>query len=117
MSDGAIYYSYDGHYFYDTYAKMIDDYKKDTRENAINKDTPYYNYYQYLSHRSETNITAQMMDNYTNEVLKNSVNKHKSKMLNMGVYFANYEQIYGTNAIMMYALAAHESGWGLSKIS
>lgn len=117
MSDGSVYYSYDGHYFYDTYAKMIDDYKKDTRENAINKDTPYYNYYQYLSHRSETNITAQMMDNYTNEVLKNSVNKHKSKMLNMGVYFANYEQIYGTNAIMMYALAAHESGWGLSKIS
>lgn len=117
LVEGGIYYSYDGHYFYETFEKMIDDYKANTRENAVNKDTPYYNYYQYLSHRSTTNISAELLDKYTNAVVSKIANGSKSKMLNTATYFVNYERIYGANALLMYSLAAHESGWGLSSIS
>lgn len=117
MKDKTPYYSYDGHYFYTTFNAMIDDYKNDVRTNAINPTNPYYNYYQYLSHRSETNVTAEMLDAYVEYVLRNSANKNKAKMLNAGEYFVKYEQMYGSNALMMYGLAANESGWGLSSIA
>lgn len=95
MSENGVYYSYDGHYFYTTYAKMISDYKKNTRANAINPNNPYYNYYQFLSHRSKTDINASMLDNYVNKMAVNEA----SKMKNMGKYFIQYQNEYGANEI------------------
>lgn len=113
MSENAIYYSYDGHYFYKTYAQMISDYKKNTRENSINSSNPYYNYYQFLSHRSKTDITAEMLNNYVNKMTSNS----SSKMKNMGQYFIQYQNEYGSNALLMFGVAANESAWGNSSIA
>lgn len=39
------------------------------------------------------------------------------KLLNMGEYFTKYQNIYGTNAALMYGTAVMESGWGTSKIA
>ena len=47
LTPGTIYYSYDGHYFYTSYAAMIDDYKNNRYSNAVNASQPYYNYYQF----------------------------------------------------------------------
>lgn len=113
MSENAIYYSYDGHYFYKTYAQMISDYKNNTRVNSINSSNPYYNYYQFLSHRSKTDITAEMLNNYVNKMTSNS----SSKMKNMGQYFIQYQNEYGSNALLMFGVAANESAWGNSSIA
>ncbi|NBK97747.1 MAG: cell wall-binding protein [Erysipelotrichia bacterium] len=113
MDNNSVYYSYDGHYFYTTYAQMISDYKNNTRDNAINPTNPYYNYYQFLSHRSKTNITASMLDEYVNK----QTNKETSKMKNMGQYFIQYQDTYGSNALLMFSVAANESAWGNSDIA
>ena len=47
------YYSNDGHYFYDDFFLMSDDYSLDVKDNAVNKDNPYYNYYAYLPSRNQ----------------------------------------------------------------
>lgn len=113
MSNNGIYYSYDGHYFYKTYAQMIKDYKNNTRINSINPSSPYYNYYQFLSHRTKTNITAEMLNNYVNKM----TTKSTSKMKNMGQYFIQYQNEYGSNALLMFGVAANESAWGNSSIA
>ena len=63
LKEGVDYYSYDGHYFYEgstyaSYAKMLNDYRNNTRANSVNSSSPYYNYYEYLSHRSITAYSA-----------------------------------------------------------
>ena len=58
LNSSTVYYSYDAHYFYTDYFKMIDDYRNGTSTNAINVNNPYYNYYQYLPLHSQTNYTA-----------------------------------------------------------
>ena len=54
LKEGAEYYSYDGHYFYEgstqsSYATMLNDYRNNSRANSVNSNSPYYNYYEYLS--------------------------------------------------------------------
>ena len=77
MNTNVDYYSYDGHYFYETFEKMIDDYLKDTYENAINKNNPHYNYYQYISFHTKATYSASDYDshvaskNKTNSVINN----------------------------------------------
>lgn len=113
MNEGDIYYSYDGHYFYKTYAQMIADYKNNTRNNSINPTNPFYNYYQFLSHRTKTNLSASQLDAYLNMQTTDA----SSKMKNMGQYFIKYQDEYGSNALLMFAVAANESNWGLSAIA
>lgn len=112
MKSNVVYFSYDGHYFYTSYEKMIDDYKKNTYEHSINPDAPYYNYFQFLSHRSKTDFTAQQLDNYTKGMVD-----FDSKMLNLGSAFISNQNKYGANALLMYGVAANESAWGTSKIA
>lgn len=47
LQEGVTYYSYDGHYFYTSYASMVSDYKQGVYTNSVNNNSPYYNYYQY----------------------------------------------------------------------
>lgn len=112
MSNNVVYYSYDGHYFYTTYEKMIDDYQNNTYAHAINPTQPYYNYFQYLSHRSKTAFTAQQLDAYTKTMID-----FDSKMLNLGSAFITNQNQYGANALLMYGVAANESAWGTSSIA
>ena len=109
MSEGATYYSYDGHHFYTSYEKMTDDYQASTRVNSINSQSPYYNYYQFLSHRSKTNFTASSFDS---AVLTNAGST--SKMYGQGSQFIEKQNKYGANAALMYGVAWNESAIGTS---
>lgn len=112
MKDNTVYYSYDGHYFYTSFYTMIDDYKANTYANAINANQPYYNYFQYLTHRTKTNITASQLNAYVDSMTVNS-----SVMKGMGSYFIENQNTYGANALLMFAVAANESYWGVSEIA
>ena len=112
MKTGQSYYSYDGHYFYQNYSTMLSDYRNNTRQNSINANSPYYNYFQYLPLRSQTA--------YSGSALNNMINIHasgNSKMNNTGANFVNRQNSYGTNALIMASVGAIESGWGSSSIA
>ena len=113
MSEGKKYYSYDGHYFYSDYPTMIKDYQSDIRSHAVNSQQPYYNYYQYLSHRSTTSLTAVQLDDIVND----QVGSSSSKMKELGNEFIAHQNAYGANALLMFGVAGNESAWGTSKIA
>lgn len=117
MKSNTVYYSYDGHYFYTTYHKMIDDYKANTRKNSINPNQPYYNYYQYVSSRTKTNFTAADLNGYIKSYLGSSYTASKSKLYEMGKYFIDYQNTYGAYALLSYGIAINESAFGTSSIA
>ena len=124
LKEGYDYYSYDGHYFYEgsttaSYAKMLDDYRNNRRTNAVNSSSPYYNYYQYLSHRSITAYSAEELNKAISALVTASENTYKrtSKLRNLGECFISNQNEYGTNALLMLAVAANESAWGCSNIA
>lgn len=114
LKAGVKYYSYDGHYFYseDNFNNMLEDYKNSNRSHSVNASTPYYNYFQYLPIRSKTIYSG---DNLTS--LINAKTAENSKMKNMGKAFAEKQNLYGTNALLIASLAANESAWGMSNIA
>ena len=109
LSNNTTYYSYDGHYFYTNYNKMIDDYKNGVYSNSVNSNNPYYNYFQYLPARSKTSLTASQLNQYTTQMVSSG------KLLNAGSSLISNQNTYGVNALIMYANAALESGWGQSQ--
>lgn len=113
MKNGTPYFSYDGHYFYTSYKAMINDYKNNTYANSINASQPYYSYYQYLSHRTKTNITAAQI----NAFLDDMINGRVSGMKDTGQAFIDNQNAYGANALLMVGVAANESAYGTSSIA
>lgn len=122
------YYSYDGHYFYDDFYTMIDDYRQETYENSLN-ETPYYNYYQYLPHRSLTNYELTEIENYVYETLgiNNKLNHYddinndsaadeinRSQLYGEIHSFFENESVYGVNALMLLSSGIYESSYGRS---
>ena len=129
LENDESYYSYDGHYFYNDFRFMIDDYRNDVYDNAINSDEPYYNYYEYLPHRSYTNYNlADVEDYFTSKLFidgkiqfyddlnLDSANDdvNLSQFYGELASFFGYEKLYGANAMMMLALSTHESAYGKS---
>ncbi len=112
LKNNTTYYSYDGHYFYPNFKIMIDDYKNNTYKNSLNENSPYYNYYQFLSHRSSSSISAISLNNYLT-----SKTKENSKLRDMGESFKTNEKKYGVNALLMLGVAINESNWGVSNIA
>ncbi len=97
MKGGQRYYSSDGiHYYSD-------------RNLTVYVGTD-YSYYQYLPLRSKTNISAPQMEAYlrSTDYYPNSVMKDKAQV------FIDAQNIYGCNALLVYALACHESAHGTS---
>ena len=124
LKEGAEYYSYDGHYFYEgstqsSYATMLNDYRNNSRANSVNSNSPYYNYYEYLSHRSVTTYTAEQLNSAINSMDGSSESNYgrTSKLRNTGSAFIENQNKYGTNALLMLAVAANESAWGCSSIA
>lgn len=108
----GIYYSADGIHFYTD---------MDLTQPVLNNGVvgEYYNYYQYLNLRSKTNYTGAELDAYFNYFA--SVNPtyltkdiQISTMKNQGNSFVNAQDAYGMNALIIYAMAAHESAYGTS---
>ncbi len=108
---GIKYYSYDGHYFYNDFSKMISDYQSGGYSNAVNAGTPYYNYYQYLSMHTKAPFTPEQYNSYI------AANKKESVMLTTGNAFASAQNTYTINALLMFGVAINESGWGTSSIA
>ena len=94
MKSGTRYYSKDGINFY-------------TDTNLTNYAGTYYNYYQYLPLRSKTNISATTLNKFIS-------NKSGSVMLNSGQTFIDAQNTYGINALLLFAMACHESAYGTS---
>lgn len=128
------YYSYDGHYFYaDTNLKvMLDDYKVGSVSQSVNANNPYYNYYQYVTHRTLTNVTTQEFEKYFEETLgiseaidtyrdldKDSANDTltQSQFYKQEQAFFQYQYQYGANALMMLALSMNETSFGRSSLA
>ncbi len=122
MKSGTTYYSYDGHYFYTDYDDMISDYgtasisgyriKEGTYSKAVNSNNPYYNYYQFLSHRSVSKFSASELNSYIS-----SKTSSLSKLYNTGDLFINHQNTYGVNASLMLGVAINESAWGNSALA
>lgn len=124
LKSSTVYYSYDGHYFYTDYFKMIDDYRTSTSKNAVNPDQPYYNYYQFLPLHSQTNYTAEELDSFIKSRysekptskdpidLKNT----QSLLVDEGASFMQGHD-FGVNPLMTMGIAINESAWGRSKIA
>ena len=118
------YKSYDGTYFYNDFISMIDDYRSGKHEKAVNKDNAYYNYYQYLPHRSKTNYDIDDFDSYIRSVLGfkgslygRSLTDNNSVMYGSSEYYLFAEKMYGANALSIFSLGRHESANGRSYIA
>ncbi len=113
MSIGQIYYSKDGYNFYSD-AKM---------ENYL---ATYYSYYMFLPLRSRSNVTAEMFNGYlaykgyTEKPTSTSINQLKenqSQLADEGATFIDGQNTYGVNALLTYAMACNESGYGRSNFA
>lgn len=134
LENDVEYYSYDGHYFYNPnqLKEMLDDYKDGRFNQSVNFETPYYNYYQYVSHRTLTNVTQEEVQLYFEDTLqisgpidsyldldKDSANDTltQSQFYNQQGSFYQYQYQYGANALMMLALSMNETAFGRSSLS
>lgn len=131
LEENKYYYSYDGHYFYDDYKVMSDDYRNNTNDNALN-DSPYYNYYQFLSYRSLSNYKLEDIEKYFYDLLKirdkiyyyddqvkDGANDivNRSQLFNEYADFIEMENCYGVNALISLAIAVEDSSYGKNEAS
>ncbi|PRR83044.1 glucosaminidase domain-containing protein [Clostridium vincentii] len=112
LKTGTKYYSYDGKYFYTNLSTLISNYKSNTRANAINTSSAFYNYFQYLPFRSETSYTAAQLNSF---ITSNTTST--SKLRGIGETLINVQEKYGVNAAIILGTAINESGWGNSSIA
>lgn len=130
LQENVVYYSYDGHYFYTDFRAMIDDYMNGGYAHSVNPNNPYYNYYQYISHRSISNHSVENMRDY----IQSKYNKkpdsfvdtdgngihdyaNESQLYGEELSFMESQNIYGATAYLMYGVASNESAGGRSKMS
>ncbi len=134
LTEGLEYYSYDGHYFYndDSLWLMLADYQSGNFDNSLNWDNPYYNYYQYLSNRTLTAYSKEVINDYLVNTLHidgllseykdyegDSINDNltKSQFYKQIDSFYQYQYQYGANALMMISLSMNESATGRSSLA
>jgi beta-N-acetylglucosaminidase len=107
LPDGQ-YYSPDGIVFYTDV-----DLKNPVTING--QIARYYNYHAYTNLRSKSLYTGEEIDLYTDYYMsENNYNPILSTLVGAGDDFVNAQNIYGMNALMIYAMAAQESGFGRS---
>lgn len=130
------YYSFDGNYFYKTIYDLLEDYRNNNNEKAVNKNNPYFSYYQYLPMHSITGYTA---DDFNRIVASNGYTrlpdpnvkyvddngnfiagidrKGISTLYNKGESFINVANSYGVNAFSIFVTAMLEGGMGTSELA
>ncbi len=97
MNVGDVYYSYNDYDFYsDRY--------------YTNQVGTYYNYYQFMPLRQKSDISA---SSYNSFLQANGIGS-ESKLWNQGQTFVDAQNKYGVNALLLFAEAVNESGWGKS---
>ncbi len=125
MDEGE-YYSYDGHYFYNSLKELTNDLANDSHESAVN-EMPYYNYYQFVGHRTLTSYEASEVEAYLEDTIgihgamdsyvDADVNGEddtitRSQLYGMMDAFWQYQYQYGSNAMMMLSQSIMESSYG-----
>ena len=131
LDEDQVYFSADGHLFYSSEKDLLDDLRENTQSRAVNSQ-PYYNYYQYLSHRSITSLSPAMMQKWLQEHngISLPMNRYLDTdgdsvcdILNRSQYagsvdaFYQYQYQYGANAVLMLALSCNESARGRSLLA
>ena len=128
MLNTGTYYSYDGHYFYKDLLTMLKDYNIGTYANSVNKEQPYYNYYQFLPQHTRTTYSSINIDEYIRNVMgyKRDVygttalsnqNIATSRLYGQGTFFYNAQELYGANALLAFGVSRNESGNGKSSLA
>ena len=122
------YHSYDGHYFYTDLHHMIFDYQRGHHQNAVNKDEPYYNYYQFLTNHSKTTYSSINI----NEYIRNNLGYKRdvygitalteqgiktSRLYGNGTFFYNAQETNGVNAVLALSLSRNETRTGTSNLA
>ncbi len=111
LQENTVYFSYDGHWFYDSFDKLSDDMQLERHDHAVNS-TAYYNPYQFMPHRSTTSLSAEDFNTFLE-------NKHRTNSLlyDQGETILKGQNTYGINAAMVFSLACNESAYGQSAIA
>ena len=134
LEEGKAYYSYDDHYFYgdDKLYEMLDDYRNGIRDASVNADDPWYDWYQFVSHRTITKADREEVTAFFNEQmgLKGPISRYldndkdgvhdvlnESQLYGMEDTFYQCQYEFGTNALMMMAISEMESSAGRSSLS
>ena len=124
MLNNGRYYSYDGHYFYSSINDLLKDARSGSRSRSVNKDNPYYNYYQYLSVHSKSNYSSLNIDEYIRsnlgygmDVYGDKAESGTSRLYGMGQFLYWSQQKYGINALITLSHGINESGYGRSNIA
>lgn len=128
LRQGVNYYSADGHYFYTNLKTMVADLKLNKNAGALNSTNPWYNYYQFLSNRAKSAVTAQDINKYlarkgytaapspkVTEV--ENLKPNDSLLVGSESHFINEGKKYGINPLITFGTAVNESGWGRSNIA
>ena len=97
MNVGDVYYSYNDYEFYSDryYSNLVG---------------TYYNYYEYMPLRQKSDISASAYNTF----LEQNGYGSNSVLWNQGQTFIDAQNKYGINALMLFAQAVNESGWGTS---
>lgn len=78
----------------------------------------YFQYFAYLPFRSTSHITGAQLDQFLETVaIPNPTQAQGSAMYRQGVHFVNAQNLLGMNALLVYAMALHESNRGLSSLA
>ncbi len=112
LTTGVKYYSTDGIYFYDSVSKML----AGNTNSAVNKGTPYYNYYQYLPIRSASKLTASDFIKFLNSKGYTSSNSVMATSSAANA-FIKAQGSYGINAAIEFSMGILESGYGTSSLA
>lgn len=129
MLSPGTYISYDGHYFYKDLKTALKDYKVgNSHANSINKDEPYYNYYQYLPSHTRTSYSSININEYirnnlgfkrdvfgTTALTKDGLKS--SRLYGSGTFFYNAQEVYGINALFALGISRNETGNGTSNLA
>lgn len=111
MSVGSTYYSWDNYRFYND-------------RKFTNIAGTYYNYYQFLPIRSQSNISADVYNRFLsnlgytkkpNSSDFNTLARNETQLWNEGQTFIDNQNTYGVNALLVFSMACLESGYGRSR--
>ena len=115
VKEDVIYYSYNGHWFYDDFYEMYLDKQAGSHQHAVNQ-IAHYCFYQYLPYRSYTELTPDDFNNHITE-MTGIVSSDQSVLYNSGYIFIDIQNQTGVNAAMMFASAVNDSGYGQSELA
>lgn len=121
LKQDKTYYSYDGHYFYEDFQTMSADVRNESTANAVNEE-PYYNFYQYVPHRTLTSLDQASYNEYLYRIagIDSSAQtypcpENESVLYDSApLFYAQQDEVY-VNASMMFSLGCNESGYGKSQ--